>query len=62
MTCSVFQTDSWFISVSMLALNSGHTIGNIGDPDLIGPHDVKLPLYAIRGNNRRSASDTTWAL
>jgi hypothetical protein len=33
----------------MLALNFGHTIGKIGDPDLNGPHDVKLPLYAMRG-------------
>lgn len=32
----------------MLALNSEHIIGNIGDPDLIGTHDDKLPLHAIR--------------
>lgn len=35
----------------MLALNSGHTISNIGDPDLISPDNSKLPLHAIRGNH-----------
>ncbi|EOU64370.1 hypothetical protein WE5_00849 [Escherichia coli KTE19] len=32
----------------MLALNSGHTISNVGDPDLIGPDNSKLPLHTIR--------------
>lgn len=43
----------------MLALNSGHTISNIEDPDLIGPEHGKLPLHAIRGNHSRPASNTT---
>lgn len=44
----------------MFALNSGHTISDVGDPDLIGPDNGKLSLYAIRGNHRRSAGDTPW--
>lgn len=32
----------------MPTLNSGHTISNIGDPDLIGPDNGELPLHAIR--------------
>ncbi len=35
----------------MPTLNSGHTISNIGDPDLIGPDNGKLPLQTIRRNN-----------
>ncbi|QZG78037.1 hypothetical protein Km24235_4935 [Klebsiella michiganensis] len=35
----------------MLALNSGHTISNIGDPDLVGPDNGELPLHAIRSND-----------
>lgn len=44
----------------MLALNSGHTIGNVGDPDLIGPDDGKLPLRAIWSNNGRSPGYAAW--
>ncbi|KLW88208.1 hypothetical protein SP99_03551 [Enterobacter sp. BIDMC92] len=32
----------------MLTLNSGHTIGNICNPDLIGLHYSKFTLYAVR--------------
>ncbi len=46
----------------MPTLNSGHTVSNIGDPDLVGPGNCKLPLHAIRGNNGRSAGDTAWCL
>ncbi|SWY83775.1 Uncharacterised protein [Klebsiella pneumoniae] len=35
----------------MPALNSGHTISNIGDPDLGGPDNGELPLHAIRSND-----------
>ncbi|BBJ60987.1 hypothetical protein EATA6166_45080 (plasmid) [Enterobacter asburiae] len=35
----------------MLALNSGHTISYISDPDLNGPDNGELPLHAIRGNH-----------
>lgn len=33
----------------MLALNSGHTIGNIRYPDLIRFHNRELPLHTVRG-------------
>ena len=32
----------------MHALNSGHTIGNICYPDLIGLYYSKFTLYAVR--------------
>ncbi len=32
----------------------GVDIGNVGDPDLIGPDDGKLPLHAIWSHNGRS--------
>ncbi|KLW85427.1 hypothetical protein SP99_04589 [Enterobacter sp. BIDMC92] len=35
----------------MLTLNSGHTISNIGDPDLIDPDNSKLPLHTIKRNH-----------
>lgn len=44
----------------MPALNSGHTISNIGDPDLVGPFNGELLLHAIRRYDGRPDSDTTW--
>lgn len=35
----------------MPALNSGHTVSDVCDPDLIGPDNSKLPLHTIRGNH-----------
>ncbi|SSF82990.1 Uncharacterised protein [Klebsiella quasipneumoniae] len=35
----------------MPTLNSGHTISDVGDPDLIGPDNGKLLLHAIRSNH-----------
>ena len=43
--------DRLAVHLSIHALNSGHTISNICDPDLIGPDNSKLPLHAIRGNH-----------
>ncbi|SPW34480.1 Uncharacterised protein [Edwardsiella tarda] len=44
----------------MPALNSGHTIGDISYPDLIGFHHGERPLHAIGDNHGGSASDTAW--
>lgn len=35
----------------MPTLNSGRTISNIGDPDLVGTDNGELSLHTIRSND-----------